>query len=1188
MGVPSLSKVWDPFLQPLREVVQAGGGRPGLVGLHGSAGAFALTLLTHPHVGRSVQTKGGPPGPSSEAPPSWLIVTATDEAAERLYDDLQFFYTLLGRSADALALFPEWETLPYEATPPHIELIARRMRTLHRLVEGSRTVLVASIPALVQFLVPRDLFTEACLKIVPGDILEREILVARLLRLGYRRGSVVEIPGEFSIRGGIVDIFSTACSDPLRVEFLGDTVESVRTFDPATQKSTTKLPLAWLLPAREVVRPAERERDRPPQDRDHADAGLAPLPPDAEWRGPELYAAMETLLEYFPAPPILVLDQPEALAKKALEFREEVEEAYARHGHQAEGEPYPSPDRLYLSWEEILARTTKWPHLALAPLPALEPAWHPITEFPAQSPTSVGLGQRGTPFSETLATLDRLRDKGPVLIVARSRGQVDRLLALMGEHDLPATAWTSQSWLTPFAHKPPFYLLQGDLSAGLVAGNGQLSLITEEELFAKGLRHRPAPKSKTATFLSSLEDLNTGDFVVHVQYGIGRYEGLRRLEVQGFESDYLILTFAGDDKLYVPLDRLNQVQRYRGADGQALRLDRLGGTSWARTTARVKKGIEEMAQELVQLYASREVVHRAEYAPDSTLTHEFEAAFEFEETPDQLKAIEDIRRDMESRKPMDRLVCGDVGYGKTEVAMRAAFKAVEDNRQVAVLVPTTLLAQQHHENFSQRFSPFPARVAMLSRFQQPREVKAVLRDLAAGIVDVVIGTHRLLQKDVQFRNLGLLIIDEEQWFGVRHKERLKQLRTQVDVLTLTATPIPRTLQMAMSGVRDLSVIETPPAGRLAIRSQVVRYNDTLIREAIIRELGRGGQVFFVHNRVQTMERMGTHLQQLVPEARFVIAHGQMDERLLESMMLKFLRREADVLLSTSIIQSGLDVPNANTILVNRADTFGLAQLYQLRGRVGRAGHQAYAYFFIPSEGSLSGDAQKRLVAIQEFAELGSGFRIAAADMEIRGAGNLLGKQQSGHIAAVGLDLYLQMVEQAVLHLRGTVVEEEVDPTLHLNISAFIPEDYVADAHQRLSLYKRLTSVHQVGDLALLHGEMQDRYGPLPEPVERLFEVMQIRLLAKSLRLASVEVKQATATVTFDPKAHLPEAGMQRLMDRYQSRLHLLSPLSFDLQLGHAEWAAMVPELTAALQTLIACDTKRPSVDGHGVGKDGRA
>jgi transcription-repair coupling factor (superfamily II helicase) len=1149
MPAPSQSTTyWDQLLQPVADALRQSQRRPCLTGLHGSTTAFALTLLA-----------------KERQPRSGLIVTATDEEAERLYDDLQFFYALVGLSPEPLALFPEWETLPYEATPPHVELIARRMRTLHRLTEQVPTTLVTSLPALVQRILPRTVFSDICLRLNPGGTVERDVLASRLLRLGYRRVSVVEIPGEFSIRGGIVDIYSTAYSDPLRVEFLGDTVESLRLFDQATQKSTAKLGQAWLLPARELIYPEERSE------------GLQALPPDAEWYGPDVYPRTDMLLDYFHDQPVVVLDQPQALAKKAQEFRKEVTEAYERHGRAGEDYPYPSPDRLYHPWEKTLDLIQSSPTLAAEPLAPLDGTWEPTLSFPAQSPNSVGLAQRGTPFTETLALLDRLRASGPVLIVARSRGQADRMLALFAEHDLPAAPWKPQYWTSATARgtqqKAPFYLLQGNLSAGFVSAEGRLAVITEEELFAKGMRHRPPPKSKIATFLSSLEDLNVGDYVVHIQHGIGCYQGLKRLSVQGFESDYLILEFAGGDKLYVPLDRLNQVQRYSGAEGHVPRMDRLGGTSWARTTARVKKDIEEMTAELVELYANREVVHRSEYEGDSTLTHEFEAAFEYEETPDQLRAIEDIKRDMEAPKPMDRLVCGDVGYGKTEVAMRAAFKAVENNRQVAVLVPTTLLAQQHYDNFSQRFAPFPARVAMLSRFQTTKETKAALKELAAGTVDVVIGTHRLLQKDVQFRDLGLVIIDEEQWFGVRHKERLKQLRTQVDVLTLTATPIPRTLQMAMSGVRDLSVIETPPTGRLAIRSQVLRFNETVIREAIIRELGRGGQAFFVHNRVQTMERTATWLQQLIPEARIAMAHGQMDERLLESVMLKFIRREADVLVATAIIQSGLDVPSANTILVNRADAFGLAQLYQLRGRVGRAGHQAYAYFFVSDEGALSGDAQKRLVAIQEFTELGSGFRIAAADLEIRGAGNLLGKQQSGHIAAVGLDLYIQMVEQAVQRLNGTVVEEELDPTLHLNVSAFIPEEYVGDTHQRLSLYKRLSSARQVGDLALLHGEIQDRYGPLPEPVERLFEVMQVRLLAKSLRLASVDIKPGTAIIAFDPKAQVPEAGVRKLMDRYQRRLRLLSPLSFELQVPQGDWPALFPELTAALQTLTVCGTK---------------
>ena len=1114
-----------------------------------AAAALALTLLTRD------SARGG-------IGQSWLIITATDESADRLHNDLRFFHALLGLPDEHLTLFPEWETLPYEPIAPPVDLVARRMRALRRLADGNRTVLVTSIPAIIQGLLPSQVFAAACLGLQPNDTLERDRLTAKLLQLGYRQGSVVEIPGEFSIRGGIVDVYSTAYPDPLRAEFLGDTVESLRLFDPATQQSTGSLSHAWILPARELI-----YSEGTPE-------SLTPLPPDAEWRGPEVYGGMDLLTDYFAGSPILVLDQPDGLAAKAETFSHEVVQAYERHAESPSSGPYPPPSTLFQSWENILTQSKPSPFLAIDPLAAPGDFPGPVVTLPTKSPGSVGLGQRGTPFPDTLKTLDSLRAQGHVLTVARSGGQVDRLLALFGEHDAPASKWAIPNWTTIFSRKRPFSIVQGDLSAGFVSEEGQLAIITEEELFAKALRHRPPSKSKTATFLSSLEDLKVGDLAVHIQYGIGRYQGLRRLEVQGFESDYLFLEFSGGDTLYVPLDRLNQVQRYSGTDGHSPRLDRLGGSSWTRTTARIKKSIEEMAHELVELYANRELVHRPEYGADSTMTHTFEAAFEFEETPDQLRAIEDITRDMQAPKPMDRLVCGDVGYGKTEVAMRAAFKAVEHNRQVAVLVPTTLLAQQHYDNFSQRFAPFPAQVGLLSRFQSAKDIKVVLQGLAAGTVDVVIGTHRLLQKDVQFRNLGLVVIDEEQWFGVRHKERLKQLRTQVDVLTLTATPIPRTLQMAMSSVRDLSIIETPPVGRLAIRTQVMKFNESIIREAIVRELGRSGQVFFVHNRVQTIERTGAWLHALIPEARILIAHGQMDERLLGSVMMKFIRGDADVLVTSAIIQSGLDVPNANTLLVNRADTFGLAQLYQLRGRVGRSGQQAYAFFFTPDEGTLTTDAQKRLIAIQEFTALGSGFRIAAADMEIRGAGNLLGKQQSGHIAAVGLDLYITMVEQAVQTLRGQPIEEEpADPILNLHVSAFIPEHYVSDPHHRLSLYKRLSASRQVGDLALLHGEIQDRYGPCPEPVERLFEVMQVKLMAKLARLSAIDVKTGAVALTLAPQALPSEHGMGALMDRYPNKVRISSPHSFELSTPTTEWSSLFGELTAALKTLEFCDTK---------------
>jgi transcription-repair coupling factor (superfamily II helicase) len=1090
-----------------------------------------------------------------------LIITASEQEAEQLYQDLWFFRSLFGLPLDPLVRFPQWGTLPYQSSLPPIDVIVKRVTTLHRLTHGESTHVVTSAPALMQKVLPQKTFADACVSLNTGATHERTPLIQALLRLGYHRVSIVDIPGEFSIRGGILDIFSTAHSDPLRVEFLGDTIESIRLFDPATQESILKLKSAWILPAREYLPPIE--------DQD----SLHPVQQDAEWYGPNLYPDMESLVDYFHGPsPRVVLHRPIAIREAAGKLWNDLLEVWTTHSTSPpplEKEPYPEPDRLYLLWEDIFGQIQHWPILGGDSVaPSSTDGWHPIIPLPVQSASSFGIGLRGTPLGDTLAKINQLRTQGPVFLIARTDGQVERLLALMADHEHPAVEWNPTFLRHPSAkERLPFYCVQGDLSAGFISHEGHVAFITEEELFGKGIRHRPQQKTHSAKFFSSLDDLHEGDLVVHVHHGISRYKGLRHLEVQGFESDYLLLQFAGTDTLYVPLDRLNDIQRYRGADHQHPRLDRLGGSSWGRTKAKVKKSIEDMAHELLDLYANREVARRTVYSEDSLLTHEFEAAFDYEETPDQLKAIEDIQRDMESPKPMDRLVCGDVGYGKTEVAMRAAFKAVQDNRQVAVLVPTTLLAQQHYETFSVRFAPFPVRVGMLSRFQNAADSKAICQDVASGAIDILIGTHRLLQKDVSFKNLGLVITDEEQWFGVRHKERLKQLRTQVDVLTLSATPIPRTLQMALSGVRDLSVIDTPPPGRLAIQTQVLRFDATVIRESVMRELARGGQVFYVHNRVETMERIGSWLQGLLPEARVVMAHGQMDKRLLEQVMMKFFHQEVNVLVASAIIQSGLDIPTANTILVDRADLFGLSQLYQLRGRVGRGGQQAYAYLFIPNEETLSTDAQKRLNAIQEFVELGSGFRIAAADLEIRGAGNLLGKQQSGNIAAVGLDLYLQMVEQAVLHLKGQDVEEEFEPSLHLNVSAFIPEEYVDDARQRLSLYKRLSASDRIGDLALLHSETQDRYGPLPDPVERLYEVMQVKILAKALKLESIDIQGKTFVFKFHDQAKLPDEGIQWLLDRCHHRLRFLSPRSFEIDVPQEEWSVRYTELNTILQGL---------------------
>lgn len=1085
-----------------------------------------------------------------------LIITPTQEEAERLYEDLKFFADFLGLEHANLALFPPWATIPYNPALPAHTVICQRVRALHVLCQGENTVIISSLPSLLHKLLPPSVFSEACFVLKVEETVERDWLLRSLIRLGYSRGSLAEIPGEFSVRGGIVDIFSTAHDHPVRIEFLGDTVESIRTFDPSTQESITPLKETWILPTREFIPPANQQEEAEP----------SPITPSMEWDLPRYYPQLVTLYDYVQTPLTVWLSRPVDLNAAAADFWNTLLETWEQldpgHGHA-------EPDQLYEMWDTIklfinMCPTILWDNLA----PDSTRIPHTPILLNAQSPASVGLGVRGLPFKETLTKLDQFREETGIFLVARSAGQVERLIALLHDHGFPANTWQQPFPLDPIDGRPPFYCLKGELSAGFISHDGRLAFVTEEELFGKGIRHRPQTKSPTAKFFSTLDDLKEGDLVVHLQHGIGRYLGLRRLEVQEFTSDYLLLQFGGTDTLYVPLDRLNQIHRYRGAEQRSPRLDRLGGTAWGKTKAKVKKGIEDMTEELVELYANREVARRSAYQEDPLLVHEFEAGFEYEETPDQQRTIEEISRDMESPKPMDRLVCGDVGYGKTEVAMRAAFKAIQANRQVAVLVPTTLLAQQHYENFSLRFAPFPVKIGVLSRFQSTAEIKATLKDLANGVIDIVVGTHRVVQKDVVFKQLGLVIIDEEQWFGVRHKERLKQLRTQVDVLTLSATPIPRTLQMAFSGVRDLSVIETAPPGRLAVETQVLRFDPTVVREAIRRELARGGQVYYVHNRVETMEQTGAWLQELLPEARVLMAHGQMHEKLLERVMLQFFHQEADVLLASAIIQSGLDIPNANTILVDRADLFGLSQLYQLRGRVGRSGQQAFAYLFIPNEETLSTDAQKRMIAIQEFAELGSGFRIAAADLEIRGAGNLLGKQQSGNIAAVGLDLYLQMVEQAVQQLKGHEVQEEWEPTLQLDVSAFIPDDYVEDASQRLGLYKRLTASERLGDLALLYGETLDRFGTLPNAMERLFEVMQIRVLAKALKLEYVELRHGLVNIRFHDQAKLPDQGLRKLMDVWKGGLEFLSPRSFRVTMAQQEWSEMYPQVNTLLQDLV--------------------
>lgn len=1035
-----------------------------------------------------------------------------------------------------LVYFPEAETLPYERAAPHPDIIRQRLQALYQMAQEKPAVLVTPVTALIQRVPAKEAFLRCSIRLSKASALDREALLGRCVEMGYRRVELVEHAGEFGVRGGLVDLFSPAQDEPARIEWSGDTIESIRFFDPETQLSQGEIHETVILPISE-----------------NSNLPLVPL------------------TDYLTTEGLVVWDDPDACYEQARAYLSDV-----RADVRADHAP---PPKQTLTPEEILDLGKMHPSLLLQ---TLDLHGRPAHRFSIRSPESLGLGLPGTPLPKALEILQGLRHQSRVMVVAKSLGQQERLLDLFREHDLPAVRFDRDlSETQDLRHSAggalPFVIAVGALSNGFYDPESCLAVFTDEDLFGKAVRHRPLSKPKTARFLTSLEDLKVKDFIVHFQHGIGQYQGLQRLTIGGYESDFLVIRYLRGDTLYVPLDRLNLVQKYMGVEGHTPALDRLGGLTWARTTKRIKKAVEAIAKELLELYAVREVGEGHAFSPDDHLSREFEAAFEFEETPDQLQAISDVKRDMEKPRPMDRLVCGDVGYGKTEVALRAAFKAVMDSQQVAVLVPTTLLAQQHYQTFSQRFSPFPVRVEMLSRFRTSQEQKAILTDLSHGKVDILIGTHRLLQKDVKFHRLGLLIVDEEQRFGVTHKERLKQIRKTVDVLTLTATPIPRTLQMSLVGIRDLSVIETPPPDRLAIRTVLARLDPPVIRTAILRELARSGQVFFVHNRIEDIERIGRYLSDLVPEARIAIAHGRMRERALESVMLKFVRQEYNLLLSTSIIESGLDIPTANTLLINNAHQFGLADLYQLRGRVGRSGHQAYAYFLVPSEQGLAGEAQKRLSALQEFCELGAGFRIAARDLEIRGAGDLLGRQQSGHVAAVGLEYYLHLIEKAVQELRGLPLEEVIEPTLNLRVSAFLPEDYIPDVYQRLGIYKRLSELRKEEDLSSLWIELVDRYGAPPEPVERLWEVVRLKLLARSLSVVRLSSTSDGVAIAFDPKRGLSGKQIEQLLAA-RDGIRFLSEFSLELLLPDASWPATFLTLKNCLQRLEQYGRSRPDED----------
>ena len=1025
-----------------------------------------------------------------------LVAVPTTTDAERMHRDLVAY---LGEAA--VELFPAWETLPFERVSPNVETMGRRLQTLWRLrsEEYVPAVVVAPVRALVQRLGPHVEDVEPII-VRPGDEHDPTDLVARLVGAGYRREYQVEHRGEVALRGSIVDVFPSTADRPVRLDLWGDEVDRLTEFSISDQRSTDDVPAAAIFPCRELL-PTPEVRERAERL-----VGLEPwgreqwerLAEGQQFDGMESWLPWLTTDEHL-LPDVIgesglvVLVEPRRMRDRAADLiadEADLANTLARTWGAVEDTDEHSFPRLHLDFERILAHTAS-------------PVWT-VTSAP-ESPEVTRISATG--FNPVIGDPDLLRkqirtltdDGYRVLVAADGTGSANRLRDLFAD-----LGWAAGFIDDPASSGPEPAVQIGvqALERGCILPGLRLAVLTEAELTGRRRSHRRArPRHRDAQ--GFFDDLQVGDHVVHHMHGVARYGGMVTRSLDGSERDYLLLEYRGDDKLYLPSDQIDAIRHYTGGDSPSL--SRLGGDGWQKAKAKVRSAVEEIAQELVVLYQTRINTEGRAYPPDTPWQHEFEESFPYEPTPDQAVAIADVKEDLEASTPMDRLVCGDVGFGKTEVALRAAFKVAQEGRQVAVLVPTTLLAQQHHQTFSERFAPYPIRIEVLSRFLTPGQARKVVAGLKSGDVDLVIGTHRLLSQDIEFASLGLLVIDEEQRFGVSAKEKIKQLRTDVDVLTLSATPIPRTLEMSLTGIRDLSLLNTPPAERQPILTYVGPLDERAIAESIRRELLREGQVFFVHNRVQDIDRVAHQLRELVPEARIAVAHGQMDEGSLEQVVLDFWEGEYDVLVCTTIIESGIDMPTVNTLVVDRADMLGLGQLHQLRGRVGRAGQRAYAYLFHPPDQVLTDEAYERLKTIGEATELGSGFKIAMRDLEIRGAGNLLGTGQSGHIAAVGYDLYCQMVTEAVAELKGETPTEPAEIKLDLPIDANLPKDYIGKEDLRIEAYRRLAAVTTPEEVVAIRTEWQDRYGPVPEPGEGLLSVALLRAECSRLGIRDIVV-----------------------------------------------------------------------------------
>ena len=1053
---------------------------------------------------------------------------------------MERFLFFLPEKQEEVVFFPAYNILPFKSLSYHGKTAADRISALYNLMNrrSGNLMLVTSIDTLLQKVIPKEKLAGFAELVQAGEEIDRNDLISKLETYGYTRTSLVEDVGEYAVRGGIIDYFTPLDEKPVRIEFFGDVAETMRLFSPTSQRGVADITENTIIPASEAVLEPEymdhilgrlrQEARRAGLDKSVIREYVEETRENGRFAGIDsmlsiVYPELDTLFDYFPSDALFLVDSPELQREKAGEFEEQAVRNF--ENVKSRGRLCVEPDSIYTPYDTVVQE-----------LEERKPVYFKTLgmEGPEAEGTVFDMGPLLTDNTELAANLRTAHESGHILkpladwlverknegfctsLVVSGKSGRERIARLLGPYGIePSDGGKTDLFHRP---KPEIFTVTGPLECGFADLENRIAFVAETEIFGpKRARRRSRSRRDVKSEFIAPEELKTGDIVVHMEHGIGRYEGLTTISVDNIRQDFVLITYQDDDKLYLPVDRMEVIEKYVGVEGYTPVLDKIGGKTWEKAKAKARQEVEKLAGDLLNLYAERKVQDGFSFSRPDEFFHDFESSFPYEETPDQQQAIDDVLIDMERSVPMDRLVCGDVGYGKTEVALRAAFKAVNDGKQVAVVVPTTLLAEQHQKTFAERFNGYPVTVACLSRFKSRKEQKEILRRLESGTLDVVIGTHRLLQKDVSFHSLGLLVIDEEQRFGVKHKERIKQKRSTVDVLALTATPIPRTLHLSLTGLRDISVINTAPEDRQPIVSYICENDDAVTADAVRKELERGGQVFFVHNNIKTISKKAEKLQELVPEARIDVAHGRLSESVLEEVMLKFIRNSIDVLVCTTIVESGLDIPSANTMIIDNAERFGLSQIYQLRGRIGRGEEQAYAYLFISDESRITRDARKRLAALMEHRDLGSGFQIAMKDLQIRGSGSALGAAQSGHIAAVGYDMFLKLLDNAVKDMKGDEVEEPLEPEINISMSAYLPDEYISSVEQRLTMYRRLSRVNSLSRISEMKRELIDRFGKLPKEAENMLLKIMLRVLAIKSGVERLDLSFNQLTLVFSAR-----------------------------------------------------------------------